>query len=106
MTQVTGRVTDAGGKGEAGVYVYAVPAGGARFGRSTGTHTDLTGRWWLALTPGQWTVRETGGSSHNVNVGELAINLDTPAVTSPAPTPTADDLVRFLSRRRATREEA
>lgn len=108
MTLVSGRVTAPTGEGVPGCYVYAVPAGGARFGRAPGTHSDLTGRWALDLPAGQWTVRETGHTAHDVQVRELAIDVSSTAATTPGPTPTRDDLERLLQRRRsrATREDA
>lgn len=90
MTVVSGRVTNPDGTGVAGVWVYALPRGGGRFGQAPGVHTTTAGRWSLELAPGEWTVRETGGGGHEVLVGTTPISLDSPppalsALSSSAP---------------------
>lgn len=104
MAQVTGRVVDASGTPVSGVYVYALPATGARFGQTPGAYTRRDGSWQLELPPGAWKLRETGRASHDVAVGETAIDLD-PAAPSPTLPAPKQDLARLLERRRATREE-
>ncbi len=106
MTMVSGRVVGPTGEGAAGVYVYAVPAGGrVRFGRAPGTHSDLTGRWALDLPAGQWTVRETSHASYDIHVAGQAINVAAGAIAvTPAKvfTPTR----RRIEKRRDRRREA
>lgn len=100
MTLVTGRCVDASGTGVPGVYVYAQAAAGTRFGRAPATHTDLAGRWSLSLTPGLWTVRETGCRAREVRVAEHTVDLDPDPSTLDAPTPDTDAVTAFMRRRR------
>jgi hypothetical protein len=100
MAMVSGRVTGPDGGGVAGVYVYAIPASGRRFGRAPGTHSDLTGRWSLELADGQWTVRQTGHGIHEVVVAGTAVDIDGEARKSTNRIDPVADLTRLLARRR------
>jgi hypothetical protein len=111
MAMVSGRVTGPDGGGVAGVYVYAIPASGRRFGRAPGVHTGPTGRWSLRLTPGRWTVRETGGVNHDITVDQLPVDLAKPTSiastatfsTNPSPRLGEDPVARLAARRSAAR---
>lgn len=105
MTAVSGRVFDASGAPAPGVFVYAVAEDGGRFGKAPGTHTDRDGQWSLELSPGMWTVRETGHDKHDVRVSDLPIALTLEGQV-PAVTPGRDDVARLLTRRRELPEPA
>lgn len=109
MTIISGQVHDHAGRGVPGVFVSAAWAGGRRFAVLPSTYTDLSGRWWLDLPAGRWTVRESGHRSHDVTVGDTPLNVtfgeQGVAATQTAPDPTPEDIARFLERRKATRAE-
>ena len=72
---VTGRVVDGRGLPRPGVWVYAHPFQGARFGDAVGVHTRVDGTWSLPLLAGRWQVRQPGQAPEEVTVGGGSVAL-------------------------------
>lgn len=103
---VTGRVVDGRGLPRPGVWVYAHPFHGARFGDAVGVHSDADGSWRLELAAGRWQVREAGADPVDVTVTAAPLTPADDSTAEPVETAPVVPSAADFARRRARRQGA